>query len=391
MITKEIIMKISKYSVVLMLFLTIGFSFGLNHGRGIAAIDSEGVDMRDFWKVWSLIQSEYVDIEDVSDEELVYGAIKGMVGALDDPYTTFFTPEEKESFEESIFGNFSGVGMEVGIVDDMITIVAPLKNTPAERSGVKSGDIITAIDGKSTVGMSIDDAVSKIRGEKGTKVVITVLREGLEELIDIEIVRDTIKIPTLDTRTEDGIFVIELYNFTGNITKDFRKAMAEFFVSGSDKLILDLRGNPGGYLDAAIDVSSYFLPEGAVIVQEDFGNTKKALRSTGQILDLDDLKMVVLIDGGSASASEIVAGALSEHGVATTIGRDTFGKGSVQQLLDISSKTSLKLTIAKWLTPEGNTISEEGLSPKINVEVTQEDLENEFDPQLEAAIQFLNK
>jgi len=391
MIHKEIIMKFSKYSLAILLFLIIGFNFGLNQGRGIAASDSEGVDMRDFWKTWNLIQEEYVDIEDVNEKDLIYGAIKGMVGSLDDPYTTFFTPSEKESFEESIFGNFSGVGMEVGIVDDMVTVVAPLKDTPAERAGIKSGDVIVSIDDESAVGMSIDDAVSRIRGEKGTDVKITISREEEDELLEIVITRGTIKIPILETRTEEDIFVIELYNFTGKVEKDFRKAMAEFFASNTDKLILDLRGNPGGYLDSAINISSYFLPEGAVVVQEDFGDRKTALRSTGQLLDLDDIEMVILIDSGSASASEIVAGALSEHGVATTIGKNTFGKGSVQQLVDISSDTSLKLTIAKWLTPEGKTISGEGLAPDIDVEVTKDDLENDRDPQLDAAIEFLNK
>jgi carboxyl-terminal processing protease len=314
-----------------------------------------------------------------------------MVDSLDDPYTTFFTPEEKESFDESIFGNFGGVGMEVGIVDDLVTVVSPLKNTPAEKAGMRSGDIIVAIDDESAVGFSIDEAVSRIRGEKGTTVKITIRREGVDNLMDIEIVRDRIKIPILETRIEGDIYVIELYNFTGAVKKDFRDAIAKFKVSPLDKLILDLRGNPGGYLDAAVEVSSYFLPEGAVVVQEDFSDHKKVLRSSGELFEKGEIEMVILINSGSASASEIVAGALSEHGVATTIGRKTFGKGSVQELVDISKNTSLKITIAKWLTPDGNTISGAGLEPDINVEILQEDIDAGVDPQLQAAIEFLSK
>jgi len=385
------IMKISKYSLVILSFVVVGFIFGVNHGRGIASDESAGVDMGEFWKAWNIVQDKFVDIDDVKEKDLIYGAIQGMVGSLDDPYTTFFTPEEKKSFDESIYGNFGGVGMEVGMVDDYITVVSPLKNTPAERVGIKPGDIIVYIDDKSTSGMTIDDAVAKIRGEKGTSVKITVRRENEKENIEFEVMRDTIKIPILETRIEKDIYVIELYNFTGSVKKDFGEAIAKFSVSPLNKLIIDLRGNPGGYLDAAIDVASYFLPEGTVVVQEDFGDHKKALRSTGKLLEKDNIELVILIDSGSASASEIVAGALTEHGVATTIGRKTFGKGSVQELIDVSKNTSLKVTIAKWLTPEGKTISKEGLEPEINVEILQEDVDNGVDPQLQAAIDFLSK
>lgn len=385
------LMKISKYSLAILLFVATGFAFGVNHGRGIAADDSSGVDMREFWKVWNTVQEKFVDKEEIDNDALVHGAIQGMVDALDDPYTTFFIPEEKEKFDESIYGKFSGVGMEVGKVDDLITVVAPLKDTPAERSGMKSGDVIVSIDGESAIGMSVDDAVSKIRGEIGTVVVIGVVREGIDDAFDVEITRDNIKIPILDTRVEGDIYVVDLYNFTGSVRTDFAEAMAKFKVSPFNKLILDLRGNPGGYLDAAVDVSSYFLPEGVVVVQEDFGDHKRALRSKGNLFEKDEVEIVILINEGSASASEIVAGALSEHGVATTIGQKTFGKGSVQELVDISSNTSLKLTIAKWLTPDGNTISEEGLEPQISIEYTQEDADNDVDPQLQAAIEYLSE
>jgi len=391
MITNQKLMKISKYSAVIISFIAIGFAFGVNHGRGIAADNLSGVDMGEFWKVWNHVHETFVDKDDIDNEILVYGAIQGMVEALDDPYTNFLTPEEKKSFDEEVGGNFEGVGMEVGSVDGLLTVVAPLKNTPAEKAGIKSGDIIIAIDGESYIGSSIDEAILKIRGEKGTMVTITIKREGVDDLLDIEIIRDTIKIPVLETRIEKDIYIIELYSFIGSVDKDFREAISKFKVSPLNKLILDLRGNPGGYLESAIEISSYFLPEGKIIVQEDFGDEKRVARSSGEIFKKGEIEMVILIDSGSASASEIVAGALSEHGVATTIGSKTFGKGSVQKLIDVTNNTSLKITIAKWLTPEGKTISGEGLEPDIDVEFLQEHIDGEIDPQLQEAIKFLNK
>ncbi|MFT5352162.1 MAG: carboxyl-terminal processing protease, partial [Candidatus Paceibacteria bacterium] len=238
------------------------------------------------------------------------------------------------------------------------------------------------------------EAVSKIKGEKGTEVVITVAREGVAETIDISITRDNIKIPTVDTELRsDGVFVISLYNFNANATNDFRRALREFMLAKTDKLILDLRGNPGGFLTAAIDISSWFLPAGKIVVKEDFGGKEdeEVFRSRGYNIFNDNLKMAILVNGGSASASEIVAGALQSHGIAELIGTNTYGKGSVQELMDITEETSLKVTIARWLTPNGKSISDGGLSPDIEVEFTNEDFEAKKDPQLDAAIDYLLK
>lgn len=378
----------------------VGFYFGTSSKGGnyqgeVSALTP--ADLGPFWRVWNLIEDRYVSAsstEKISDEEKVFGAIEGMVNSLGDPYTTFLPPENHESFRESIQGNFQGVGMEIGKRDGHIVVIAPLKDTPAEKAGLKPADIILQIDGESASDLSVDEAVEKIRGEAGTIVEITIAREGDTEPRVFEVTRDNIKIPTIDYELrDDGIFVISLFNFSAGVQNDFREALREFVLSHSGKLIIDLRGNPGGFLDAAVDISSWFLPTGKIVVKEDFGpdQEEKIFRSKGYNIFNENLKMVILINKGSASASEIVAGALKEHKIATLIGETTYGKGSVQELIDITDNTSLKVTIARWLTPEGNSISIKGLEPDIEVKITDEDIEKGIDSQLEAAVEFLLK
>lgn len=370
---------------------------GLKNGTlNNISIASTDADFEPFWKVWELLDEKYVPAsttDTVKDQERVWGAVSGLVRSLNDPYTQFLPPVENEKFEESIQGEFSGVGMEVGMDDNVLTVVAPLKNTPADNAGIESGDKIIAIDGTITQNMNVDEAVSLIRGEIGTEVVLTIFREGRNEPFDISITRDNINIPTLETRIVDDVFVISLYNFAANSSSDFRMALREFIESRKNKLILDLRGNPGGFLDAAVDMSSWFLPAGKVIVSEDFGDgTQKYFRSKGYDIFNSNLEMVVLVDRGSASASEILAGALNEHGVATLIGSNSFGKGSVQELVPVTPETALKVTIARWLTPDGNSISDGGLKPDILVdEVPEESDISLYDHQFNEALRFLNK
>jgi carboxyl-terminal processing protease len=240
--------------------------------------------------------------------------------------------------------------------------------------------------------MSVQEAVALIRGEIGTEVVLTIAREGETEFQDIAVERENIKVPTLETAViDDEVFVISLYNFGGNATGDMRAAMREFVSGGYTKLIIDVRGNPGGYLEAAVDIASWFLPTGAVVVREDFGDTRDVYlhRAKGYGIYKDSWDVVVLIDRGSASASEILAGALRDHGIATLIGAQSFGKGSVQELVDITPETALKVTIARWLTPDGTQLSEGGLTPNFEVSYTLEDREAEQDPQKDAAVEFL--
>lgn len=349
-------------------------------------------DFGAFWKAWNIINEKYVDNDKTDTQTKVWGAIKGLSESLGDPYTNFLPPQETALFEENIKGNFGGVGMEVDIRENTLIVVSPLKDTPAERAGIRAGDNILAIDDKNTAGLSINDAVSLIRGEIGTSVKLTIFRDGKEETFDINVKRETIKIPTIRTELRpDGIYVIRLFNFSAISPDEFRKALREFIQKGEDKMILDLRGNPGGFLQAAVDIASWFLPAGKVIVTEDYARKGEDVvhRSLGYNIFNDKLKLVILLDQGSASASEILAGALSEHGVATLVGAQTFGKGSVQELVDITDQTSLKVTVAKWLTPTGKSISEGGIIPDIEVEVTREELDAGHDSQLEKAAEIL--
>lgn len=362
-----------------------------------ASSGEQTADLSRFWKVWELLDERFVSAsstDPVSETERIDGAIRGLVEAYGDPYTVYLPPEDAALFEDDIAGNFQGVGMEVGSRDGVLTVIAPLPGTPAEKAGILSGDKIIRIDEKSTENMSIDAAVKRIRGEKGTEVKFTIFREGDEDLHEITVVRDTINIPTIKTEQRDGVFIIRLFNFSAVSEAKFEIALREYVRSDKKKLILDLRGNPGGYLQSAVQIASYFLPTGKVIVRENFGEGQEehVYRSTGRLLgDHAPKGMVVLIDRGSASASEILAGALKEHKAATLIGTETFGKGSVQELVDLDGGSSLKVTIARWLTPEGNSISEGGLAPDITVEITATEREKGEDPQLDAAIEYLNR
>lgn len=351
-------------------------------------------DLEPFWRVWHLLEEKYVEGEsnDVSAKERIHGAIEGLVDSYGDPYTVFMPPKESEAFEESISGNFSGIGMEVGMRDGLITVIAPLPNTPAERSGAIPGDIIVSINGTSTERMNVDEAVELIRGPEGTTVKLTIFREGANELIELSMVREVITIPTSETEVRGDAFIVSLYNFNALAEKQVSEALTKYQQSGKKKLVIDLRGNPGGYLESATAIASFFLPSGKVIVREQFGDGREetVYRSQGRTVgEFTPDNLVVLVDGGSASASEILAGALSEHGVATVIGTKTFGKGSVQELISLPDGSSLKVTIARWLTPEGHSISEGGLEPDVTIERTAEDRAAERDPQLDAALEWL--
>ncbi len=403
---QKILQKLSNIRYVLigvgvaLAFFVSGLYLGYSHSPAIDKVvlnnKETGVatvaDFSPFWKVWNTINQKYPGADKTTDQDRVYGAISGLVGSLNDPYSMFFTPDEAKSFQEEIAGNFSGIGMEVGIKDKILTVIAPLKGTPAYKAGIKPGDRVLKIDQKSTADMTIDEAIKLIRGEKGTTVTLTTFRDGDKEPSVIKIVRDTIDIPTLDTENrKDGIFVIKLYSFSANSANLFRNAMKEFTLSKSDKLIVDLRGNPGGYLDAAVDMASWFLPEGKVVVTEDYGTSKdpNVYRSRGYNIFNDKLKFVILIDGGSASASEILAGAMQDHGRAKLVGAQSFGKGSVQEVVDVTPGTILKITVAKWLTPNGNTIAQKGLTPDYKVDYTRADFEAKKDPQMDKAVELL--
>lgn len=349
-------------------------------------------DFAQFWKAWNIINEKYVPTvsPQVSDEKKVWGAIGGLAASLGDPYTFFLQPEEKTIFEQDVQGKFGGVGMQIGMKDGFITVISPLKGSPAERAGIKEGDKIFRIDGATTTAMSIDRALYLIRGEIGKPVALSLVRAGVDKPIEVTVVREDIQVPTIKSDMKDGVFIISLYGFPATGADLFREALRDFTKSGSDKLVLDLRGNPGGYLEVAVDMASWFLPPGKIVVkEEEKGGGGQVFRSKGYNIFGDNFKFVILVDGGSASAAEILAGALNENGVATLVGIKTFGKGSVQELIPISDKTSLKLTVARWITPNGTNLSAGGLDPDIKVEITKDDIEHGRDPQMDKAIQVV--
>ena len=363
-------------------------------GDGLSATPDDAANLAPFWKAWNTLEERFVATHasstPPSSKERIWGAIEGLTTAYGDPYTVFLPPEDAKIFEENVNGNFEGVGMEIGMRGGLLTIISPLKGTPAERAGLHAGDGILAIDGEPTDGLSVDEAVKRIRGPRGTTVSFSLLREG--ESVEIDVVRDVINIPVIDHSFDrmTGIYTIALYSFTGSSVPLFDEALGDLRASGAKKLILDLRGDPGGYLEAAVDIASRFLPGGAVVVTEDYAGKQENVvhRSRGAGGVPEGMDIVVLIDQGSASASEILAGALRDHERATLIGTPSFGKGSVQELVEIDGG-SLKITVAKWLTPSGRSISDGGLTPDIEVERTVKDANAGADPQKNRAVEYL--
>lgn len=365
--------------------------------------DIQNADFAPLWKAWALLDQKIAPFKStetdvVTNQQKVWGAIQGLAASYNDPYTVFFPPEEAKAFSENVKGEFGGVGMEVVVKDNLITVVAPLKGTPAEKAGIRPNDRIIKIDETSALDISLNKAVSLMHGEPGTAVKLTIAREGESKELEFNIIRAIIEVPTIKTELKDGVFVITLFSFSENSAPKFRDALVEFGTlydrNVTKKLIIDLRNNPGGYLESAVDITSFFLPEGTEIVRE-VGNKsykEKIYRSKGFDVFKNDLKLAVLINGGSASASEIVASALQDHKKAIVVGEKSFGKGSVQELIPITKDTSLKVTIARWLTPKGNSISDGGITPDIIVEkekVTEG--QNPKDVQLLRAITELNK
>ena len=355
---------------------------------------TDKTDFAPFWKAWNILDTNFVAASSTdknTDQKKVWGAIEGLAASYGDPYTTFFPPDDLKTFEDDIQGNFEGVGIEIDVKDGILTVVSPLKGTPADKAGMRAKDQIIKIDTKVTLGMSAQEATKLIRGPKGKEVIFNVIREGKE--MKITVVRDVIDVPiVITTKRPDGIFVIQITSFAANSADKFRDALKEFVNSGSNKLILDVRGNPGGYLEASVDIASWFLPASAVVVSEDFGSKNKpaeVFKSKGYNIFTNNLKMIMLVDGGSASASEILAGALKEHKIATLVGEKTFGKGSVQELIPLTDNSSIKVTIAHWLTPNGVSLSKNGVDPDVVVKMTDADRLEKKDPQLDKAVQMM--
>jgi len=390
----------SKILIGAVIFLSFIFGWAFGHldfqSTGVGFTPSvtnkdtnTSVDFGIFWQTWDKITSEFDGKIDYS--AMINGAIGGMVNALGDPYTVFMTADQSKAFDNELEGSVTGIGAEVGAKDNRVIIIAPIDNSPAQKAGLKAQDIILAIDGVDTTGMDLNTAVSKIRGDAGTKVKLQVQR-GTSKM-DFEITRE--KVDTKSVKWEvkpDNIGYIEITRFDSNTTDLTKQATSELADKGVKAIVLDLRNNPGGFLDAAINVTSEFLKSGTVVTEKPTSRTGKEVKYTasgkGKFTDTN-IPMVVLVNGGSASASEIVSGALQDNGRAILIGEKTFGKGSVQAIENLAGGASLRVTIAHWFTPNGKNISKEGITPNTVVTLTEDDFKNGLDPQLDKAIEYL--
>lgn len=378
--------------------MVIGFAavFGLGIWVGATKIayhvsQPETIDFSLFWDAYNKLQQKFSDPSKITDQKIVYGAIEGMTQSLGDPYTGFFDPQQAQMFQSDLAGSFDGIGVEVGIKKDLLTIIAPLPETPGSRAGLKSGDIIVRINGKDSTNMASDEAVSLIRGAKGTPVTLSIVRDGWTNAKDFKITRDTIEVPSMKWSIKnDDVAYIQLFQFNENLSSDFKTAALKIMQGPAKGIILDLRGNPGGYLEVAQNIAGWFLQNGQTVTIEDFGKSKtqQTYKAEGNS-ELANYPIVVLIDQGSASASEILAGALRDNRNVKLIGMKSFGKGCVQEVVNLRGGSFLKITVANWLTPKGSSISDVGLTPDVKVEITEKDAEQKKDPQFDKALEII--
>ncbi|MCK5490707.1 MAG: S41 family peptidase [Candidatus Pacebacteria bacterium] len=388
--------KIFFISLLIVTSFSMGFTVNSflddNNNNNKVIYSNDEVDFSVFWETWGIIEDKYA-LGPLDYEKMVYGATSGMVDSLQDPYTVFLSPSDKEEFDHDMEGKFEGIGAEIGIRDKFLTIIAPLKDSPAEKAGLLAGDKILKIDEIDAIGIDIDEAVKLIRGEKGTKVVLLVSRDDLDDLdnlAEIEIIRDTIETSTVEWKIiSNNIAYIEVSQFRGDTIQEFDNSINDIIIKEPRGMIIDLRNNPGGYVSTLNSMASRFLDKGEVIFIEDFGDEKKEHRASGG-KKFTGISIVILINKGSASASEIFAGALQENGIAKLVGETTFGKGLVQEIEELQDGSAIKVTIAKWLTPNGVDINKSGINPDIEVELSFDDYMNGRDPQLDKALELFN-
>lgn len=357
--------------------------------KGVTNIENDPkvtADFSVFWEAWSRIKDEALKGPELKARDMTYGAIAGLVKSLDDPNSVFFPPADAQKFEEDVTGNFGGIGAEIGEREETIVVIAPLKDSPAEKAGIRSGDKILKVDEKTTAGMRVMDAVKIIRGPIGTAVVLNTFREGWEKPKDVKIVRDTILVPTMEWKMLPGhVGYIRVMSFNENAPRLFYRGVKELLTEGVNGLILDVRDDPGGFLEVAVNLAGWFMEKGSVVVTEEFrsdaSEPKQVFRANGNAV-LAPIPMVVLVNQGSASASEILAGALRDNRGAKLVGEKTFGKGTVQELKRLHDGSSMKLTIAHWLLPKGDLIEKNGIKPDYEVKLSDEDIKNKKDTQL---------
>lgn len=360
--------------------------------------NKDHIDFSLFWQTWNAIEENYIDRAKIKPKNLYYGAIKGMVASLGDSYTYFLTPDEYKESKDELKGTFEGIGAELGLRQGQIVIVTPLEDSPAKKAGLLSGDIITKVDGKKTDNWSLQEAVNKIRGPRGKKVILTVFRPSIQDEKEISVTRDKINVKFVEIKYEDDIAIVKLSRFGedtvplwNQIVDQIDEKWKKETVKG---MVLDLRGNPGGFLDGAIYISSEFLNKDDVVVKQEYADKTQDIYRSERDGRLVGIPLVILIDGGSASASEIVAGAMRDNKKATLVGEKSFGKGTVQQVFDLSGDAGIHITISRWVLPDGDWIHEKGVKPSIEVE-NESDVENtltrDTDRQLDKALEVLHK
>lgn len=395
---KEHLVQVVAVAVLMAALFFGSYAIGLKKGAaGSITTRSAGgervnADYGVYWEAWDKLKENHVDAATKTDKDLMYGSIAGLSQSFGDPHTTFFPPAEGKRFQEDVKGSFGGIGAEIGEKDGVIGIVAPLKGSPAERAGLMAGDLILKINGEKTDGLGVNEAVGFIRGEIGTKVTLNVFRkEKWVQPKDIVITREEVKLPTLDISyfDKEQIAHVQLYAFNQNAPLQFYQAATKMLVKGSKGMILDMRNNPGGYLEVATHLAGWFLDRGQLVVSERFksGEDNKFLASGNGALK--HLPIVILINSGSASASEIIAGTLRDQRDAKIVGATSYGKGTVQELMDLTDGSSMKITIARWVMPKGKILDHDGITPDYVVELSDEDIKNQKDVQLEKALEVL--
>lgn len=388
--------KLAKAALILAVVVGVGYGaydYGLQVGsetRSVKITDSRKLidaDFNLFWEAVDLVKQKYVGIEEVKDQKLLYGAIQGVLSSLQDPYSSFFDPAEAKKFEEDLSGSFGGIGAEIGIRNNALTVISPLKGNPAEAAGIKAGDRILEINSTSTADMDVDRAVTLIRGKPGTEITLKVFREGWKDTKDFTFKRAIISLPTLDWEIKDGnIGYIKIHSFNPKAVNLLREAADDLISKNIKGLVVDVRNNPGGYLDSAVQIAGYFMEPGEPVVKElERGKDPQILYSFGRPVFVS-IPTVALVNEGSASASEILVGALRDNRGIKLVGQKTFGKGSVQEVEELSDGSTLKVTIAEWVTPKDVKIHKKGLTPDYEVKMPTE---GDKDPQLDKALELL--
>jgi len=350
----------------------------------------QSVDFSIFWKAWDLLNRNYYQ-RPITAQTLLYGAISGMYAATGDPYTTFLNPQQNQTMNSTLDGKYEGVGVELGIKNNQLVVIAPLDGSPAQAAGIKSGDKILAVDSVGTTGMSLTDAVSKIRGAAGSQITLKIQRDD-QTPFETKITRGQITVKSVTGEVKPGgVAYMRVSRFGETTATEWDTAVAKisYDLPALSAVVLDLRGNPGGYTDAAVHIAGEFIKDGPVFSEEDGAGVKTPLNveasRNGRWIGK---KVIVLIDAGSASSSEILTGALLDRAGAVTVGEKSFGKGVVQSVIDLTGGSAVHITVAKWLTPNGTWVQEKGITPKYEVAISDQDIKDAKDPQLDKALEL---